>query len=173
MRGLGRRIHLLGKAAFHSMDRRVNPRIKSGGGDDGYLRLSRSAGGAISATRSRTSALFDNGFTIISRGSSRVVQAYAVAPSISIMHSLQALALMQENRSANVGSRFARTQRRPSRTDWPGSNGTSWLSNCPAGGASPRQIRNRAVASSFLPSSFLPSSFLPSSFLPSFAPLPN
>src|SRR5229473_2590039 len=65
MRGLDPRIHLLGKAAFHSMDRRVNPRIKSGGGDDGDLPLSRSAGGAISLTRSRTSALFDNGFTVI------------------------------------------------------------------------------------------------------------
>src|SRR5260370_37829198 len=88
--------------SFHSMDRRVNPRIKSGGGDDGYLPLSRSAGGAISATRSRTNALFDSGFTIISRGSSRVVPAYAGAPSISNTESLQALAFIQENRVANV-----------------------------------------------------------------------
>src|SRR6266481_7364889 len=64
------------------------------------------------------------------------------------MHSLQALALMQENRIANVGARFARIQRSPSSTDWPGSNGTSWFSNCPACGVSPRQIRNRAVAPS-------------------------
>src|SRR5215831_7273880 len=62
------------------------------------------------------------------------------------MHSLQALVLMQENRIANVGSWFARIQRRPSRTDWPGSNGTSWLSNCPAGVLSPRHTRSRTVA---------------------------
>jgi hypothetical protein len=41
-------------------------------------------------------------------------------------HSLQALALMQEKRIASVGSRWVRIQRRPSSSDWPGSNGTSW-----------------------------------------------
>ena len=35
----------------------------------------RSAGGAISVTRSRTSFLFGSGATVISRGSSRAVQA--------------------------------------------------------------------------------------------------
>src|SRR5262249_48630760 len=34
-----------------------------------------SAGGAISVTRSRTSVLFDKGVSVISRGSSRAVQA--------------------------------------------------------------------------------------------------
>jgi hypothetical protein len=37
--------------------------------------LKRSAGGAISVTRSRTSVLFGSGATVISRGSSRAVQA--------------------------------------------------------------------------------------------------
>jgi hypothetical protein len=37
--------------------------------------LNRSAGGAISVTRSRTSALFESGLTVISRGSRRSVQA--------------------------------------------------------------------------------------------------
>ena len=48
---------------------------------------------------------------------SRAVQAYTVSPSNCIMHSLQALALMQENRIARVGSLLMRTQRRPSSTD--------------------------------------------------------
>ena len=41
------------------------------------------------------------------------------------MHSLQALALMQEKRMARLGIAVARIQRSPSSTDWPGSNGTS------------------------------------------------
>jgi hypothetical protein len=37
--------------------------------------ISRSPGGAISVTRSRTRVLFGSGFTVMSRASSRVVQA--------------------------------------------------------------------------------------------------
>ena len=48
-----------------------------------------------------------------------------VLPSSSTTHSLQALALMQEKRMARLGSRLALIQRKPSSTDWPGSNGTS------------------------------------------------
>ncbi len=44
------------------------------------------------------------------------------------MHSLQALALMQEKRMASDGSLLTRIQRMPSSTDWPRSNGTSWVS---------------------------------------------
>src|SRR5215469_8756083 len=60
------------------------------------------------------------------------------------MHSLQALALMQEKRIANVGSRWTRIQRSPSSTDWPGSNGTSWISQRPEALSRPRQILSLA-----------------------------
>ncbi len=38
-----------------------------------------------------------------------------------------------------------RSQRRPSSTDWPGSNGTSKLSQRPASRAAPRQIFSVAI----------------------------
>src|SRR5262249_11874292 len=62
------------------------------------------------------------------------------------MHSLQALALMQENRIASVGSLLMRSQRSPSSTDCPGSNGTSKL--CQRGGVLrlPRLILSLATA---------------------------
>src|ERR1044071_8461382 len=62
------------------------------------------------------------------------------------MHSLQALALMQEKRMANVGSLLARIQRSPSSTDWPRSNGTSWVSQRPRALSRPRQIFSVAVS---------------------------
>ena len=62
------------------------------------------------------------------------------------MHSLQALALMQEKRMARVGSWFALIQRSPSSTDCPGSNGTSWCSQRPAPALSPRQILSCAMS---------------------------
>src|SRR5262249_44764170 len=104
----------------------------------------RSVGGAISVTRSRTSFLLVSGASVISHGFSRVVQAYAVLPSISIIHSLQALALIQEKRIASVGSRWIRIHRRPSSTDWRGSNGTEWACQLPAFASVPRQIRSVA-----------------------------
>src|SRR5215472_7618984 len=62
------------------------------------------------------------------------------------MHSLQALALMQENRIAKVGSLLMRSQRKASSTDCPGSNGTSKL--CQRGGSPwlPRRIFSLATA---------------------------
>src|SRR5438105_1057387 len=71
------------------------------------------------------SSLFGSGSSVISRSANRVVHAYTVLPSTWIMHSLQALALIQEKRIAKLGSRCTRIQRRPSSTVWPASNGTS------------------------------------------------
>ncbi len=51
---------------------------------------------------------------------------------------------MQEYRIASVGSLRERIQRSPSRTDWPGSNGTSWVSKRPASRCAPRQTRSVA-----------------------------
>src|SRR5262249_892263 len=62
------------------------------------------------------------------------------------MHSLQALALMQEKRMASVGSALTRIQRSPSSTDWPASNATSYLTHCPPCRSRPRQIFSFAVA---------------------------
>ena len=61
------------------------------------------------------------------------------------MHSLQALALMQEKRMA---ARIAvdPDQRSPSSTDWPGSNGTAKVSQWPAARSTPRQIFRIAVS---------------------------
>src|SRR6516165_8897361 len=56
------------------------------------------------------------------------------------MHSLQALALMQENRIASVGSLLMRSQRSPSSTDCPGSNGTSKVSQRAGSPSLPRRI---------------------------------
>src|SRR5438477_2069631 len=47
------------------------------------------------------------------------------------MHSLHALALMQEKRMARLGSRWMRIQRKPSSTLWPASKGTSKVSTRP------------------------------------------
>src|SRR5262249_38607874 len=69
-----------------------------------------------------------------------------VSPSSSIMHSLQALALIHEKRIASVGSLLTRTQRSPSSTDWPRSNGTSWVSQWPLALSRPRQIFSVAVS---------------------------
>src|SRR5438309_11375728 len=62
------------------------------------------------------------------------------------MHSLQALALMQENRTASEGSLLTLIQRRPSSTDWPRSNGTAWVSHLPWALSWPRQILRFAVS---------------------------
>src|SRR5258707_10484544 len=62
------------------------------------------------------------------------------------MHSLQALALMQENRIASEGSLCTRIQRSPSSTDWPRSNGTAWVSQRPSVLLWPRQIFRVAVS---------------------------
>src|SRR5271169_258099 len=61
------------------------------------------------------------------------------------MHSLQALALMQEKRIASDGSLLMRSQRKPSSTDWPSSNGTSKFSHRPASRSVPRQILSVAT----------------------------
>src|SRR5262249_60266365 len=63
----------------------------------------------------------------------------------SIMHSLHALALMQEKRIASVGSQLARIQRNPSSTDWPLSNGTAKVCHSPPLRSAPRQILSFAV----------------------------
>src|SRR6516165_4095550 len=56
------------------------------------------------------------------------------------MHSLQALALIQEKRIASDGSLWLRSQRRPSSTDWPNSNGTPNVSQRAAPASLPRLI---------------------------------
>src|SRR3984957_4057044 len=107
-------------------ERRMAPRLKN------HLfrgeRSSRSSGCAISVTRSRMSAFFGNGASAVVPSFSRAVQAYSTSPSISIMHSLQALALMQEKRKASEGSWSRRTMRKPSSTDCPCSNSIAKVS---------------------------------------------
>src|SRR5690242_19548935 len=67
------------------------------------------------------------------------------------MHSLHALALMQEKRMARLGSRWMRIQRRPSSTVWPGSKGTSYSAKRPGSPAAPRRILSLACKVQPLP----------------------
>ncbi len=78
-RGLARRSHET-RVPQHVLRLRRSPRAWRGGTGLALMTgapyaLNRSAGGAISVTRSRTTALFESGVTVISRASRRSVQA--------------------------------------------------------------------------------------------------